>query len=187
MIPTAVVTSRCRDAFTNVNECLPTITCVTDSGNALPVNIVDCSVSVAFTSGAIGSTVTVTCGVDRDDDGENDVTRDIQLVNIVSEIPVDGEEPEGLATALELTKEGPQDVDGNQVNPAPGGEAIIQIGADGTFEGQKNVTLNFAAGSVEGAELRNLDGSSAGALPLTVRIASALYRDTSFLHLQQEL
>ena len=151
--------------------CQPTITCSTDSGNALPVVVGECDVAVAFTSGAAGTSVTLTCGVDTNNDQVNDVTRTFLLSNIVTEIPENGGpvEPDDDATALAVLKEGPQDVNGNQINPQPGGEAIIRISANGVLDTNVNVRIDFAEGSVAGAELRNLSGTKV-TLPVTITL-----------------
>jgi hypothetical protein len=158
------------DAFTNVDTCQPVLNCSTDSGNALPVQVAGCGVAVAFTTGAAGTSVTLTCGVDTDDDNDNDVTRSFLLSNIVTEIPEEGEDPGNPATALVGTKEGPQSTNGSQVNPPAGGEAIIRIGVNGDLEvSSVNVRIEIAEGSVAGAELRRLNGSTI-TLPLTISI-----------------
>lgn len=157
------------DEFTNVNECEPEFTCITDSGFALPVIIAGCDVRVAFASGAAGATATVTCGVDIDDDPELDLTRTFQLVNIVNEIPEGPEEPSDAATALAVIKEGPQAQNGAQINPLPGGEAIIKILPNGSLASSVNVQVSFGAGSVAGAELRNLNGTPV-LLPVTITL-----------------
>jgi len=158
------------DAYTNVDTCQPVLNCLTDSGNALPVQVAGCGVSVAFTTGAAGTSVTLTCGVDLDDDDDIDVGRTFLLSNIVTEIPEEGEDPGNPATALVGSKEGPQDVNGNQVNPPAGGEAIIRIGVNGDLDvSSVNVRIEIAEGSVAGAELRRLNGSTI-TLPLTISI-----------------
>ena len=91
-------------------------------------------------------------------------------VTLVTEITDDGPvEPDDAATALAILKEGPQDINGNQINPQPGGEAIIRISADGELATNVIVQINFAEGSVEGAELRNLSGVEV-TLPVTVTL-----------------
>jgi hypothetical protein len=117
-------------------------------------------------AGAAGSAVNVTCGVNVDDDPENDLTRTFQLVNIVNEIP---EEALSIATALAVIKEGPQAQNGAQINPAPGGEAIIRILPNGVLSSWVNVQISFAETSVPGAELRNLDGTPV-ILPKTITL-----------------
>jgi hypothetical protein len=159
------------DEFTNVDDCEPEITCTTNSGFALPVDVAGCNVAVAFASGAAGTTATVTCGVDIDEDPELDLTRTFQLTNIVNEIPEDPEEPSDAATALTVIKEGPQSQNGAQINPLPGGEAIIKILPNGSLDASVNVQITFGAGSVAGAELRNLNGTAV-ILPVTITLTA---------------
>lgn len=160
------------DAYTNTTDCVPELECTTDSGFALPVEIGECGVRVAFAKGAVGTTVTVTCGVNIDADPELDLTRTFQLTKIVSEIPEGPEEPSGAATALSVVKEGPQAQNGAQINPLPGGEAIIKVLPNGELGAPVNVQISFGSGSVAGAELRNLDGSVIN-LPLTITLTPA--------------
>jgi hypothetical protein len=160
------------DPFTNVVDCTPEVTCVTDSGNALPVIYDGCGISVAFTTGAAGTDVLVTCSVDTDD-YLAEISRTFLLTNILLEEPEEGEDPGNPATALVGSKEGPQTVNGSQVNPPAGGEAIIRIGVNGDLEvSSVNVRIEIAAGSVAGAELRRLNGSTI-TLPLTISITDA--------------
>ncbi len=128
-------------------------------------------VSVAW--GGAGTTAIVTCGVDIDEDPELDLTRTFQLTSIVNAIPDDPEEPSTAATALAVIKEGPQAQDGTQINPLPGGEAIIKIIPNGVLGASANVQIAFGAGSVAGAELRNLDGTVV-ILPVTITLTQAI-------------
>jgi hypothetical protein len=157
------------DPYTNVVDCSPDVTCTTNSGNALPILYDGCGVSVAFTTGADGTDVLVTCSVDTDD-YLAEISRTFLLTNILLEEPVEGEDPGNPATSLVGSKEGPQDVNGNQINPPAGGQALIRIGVNGDLEvSSVNVRIEIAAGSVPGAELRRLDGSTI-TLPLTISI-----------------
>ncbi len=159
------------DEFTNIETCEPNIQCSSDSGFALPVEVSGCAVRVAFASGAVGTTAIVTCGVDTDGDGTLDLTRTFQLTNIVKEEPADPEAPSEAATALSVVKEGPQSQNGAQINPLPGGEAIVKILPNGLIEDPVNVRIDFGVGSVAGAELRNLDGTPV-LLPVTITLTS---------------
>jgi hypothetical protein len=157
------------DPYTNVVDASPDITCTTDSGNALPVDVAGCDVSVGFTTGAAGTDVLVTCSVDTDD-YLVDISRTFLLTNIVLEIPEEGEDPGNPATALVGSKEGPENQSGSQINPPAGGEAIIRIGVNGDLDvSSVNVRIEIAEGSVAGAELRRLDGTPI-TLPLTISI-----------------
>jgi hypothetical protein len=157
------------DPLTNVFDPTPNLTCITDSGNALPVDVDGCDVSVGFTPGAAGTDVLVTCSVETDD-YLAEISRTFLLTNIVTEIPDGPSEPDDAATALTALKEGPQDTLGNQINPQPGGEAIIRIGVNGNLEvSSVNVRIEIAEGSAAGAELRRLDGTTI-TLPLTISI-----------------
>lgn len=131
------------DLYDNMVDGAPTYTAVSSLG--IPtVNGVTGALDLKYPSSAVGLTDTITCSV------TGIGSRHFEIQNIIA-AAITGE-----ATALEIRQEGPQG--SGPVNPLPGGEAIIRVSANGTSAANRSVTISFGDDSVEGAELRDLDG-----------------------------
>ena len=161
------------DAFNNIIADMPTYDCTCASGLCTLGTPDDCILTVKYPSGAVastGGTDTITCTQDPDDVNAIDATRSFEIT-LVTELPDGPVVPSDAATALLVLKEGPQDVNGNQINPQPGGEAIIRISANGSLASNVIVNISIAEGSVAGAELRNLSGAKV-TVPVTVTLSA---------------
>jgi hypothetical protein len=161
------------DAFNNVVAEEPSYDCRIASGLGFLTTPDPCILNVTFPDGVAGTTQTIICAADFDDDDVADAFREFELtvVEEIGDVPDEG----NPATALTIEQEGPQTQDGSVINPQAGGEAIIRIGDNGDLDvSAVNVEVGFGEGTVAGAELRSLDGTAVPSLPTTVTISDGV-------------